>query len=198
MDLPPSLRGAAWLQIAFGSIGIAGIGLVATLFGRSTHGYGANTDDPPYLMLAIALLAPAVVAGVLVLRRHPQALLALSMVARLQLLIVPVGTALGAFSLWAVRRATAEPADDEEPNAPPPMELLPDVDRTAPLLAMVAAVGVGFAVVIGLGFWISGDTLPADADEALMVALVVLTTILAIAFEGMRRRRRLRAGARPH
>jgi len=187
MAIPRSLRVAAWLQITFGALGIVGAAMVATLVRGSSPTHSATT---PFLFLAMALLAPAIGSGVLVLRGHRHALLALTMVARLQMFLVPVGTALGAYSAWAVRRAT-EPIDAPANGQParPPMELLPDVERTAPLLAVVAAVGAGFVLVIALGFRISGDSLPADCDGVLAVGFAILSTIAAIAWRGLATRR---------
>ncbi len=199
MDLPPLVRFAAWLQITFGLLATFGIWL-AVLF------HPASSLQTLLLSLSVVIALPALVGGVLLRMGNRWAPLIVSIVARLELLVLPVGTVVGACTMWALWRATRTPSgagDDGEvdpyahpaPRRDPPatarplLELLPEPTRTAPLLAVITAVGAAFGIVLAIGFHVSGDPVPPDVDAILLPAIAVLSTTAVVSFRVMRQNR---------
>jgi hypothetical protein len=135
------------------------------------------------------LSVPATVAGVAVLCGSAWGPLLLAIVATLQLPLVPFGTAVGGYSLWALRRVGVARRDERAPGLPSPRSspprqlssLLPEPERTGPLLRVMAWVGFGFVAVIAAGFWISGDPVPAAATAIVAPVLAVLSRVLTVA-----------------
>ncbi len=187
MDLPPLVRLAAWLQISFGMLAMFGIWL-AVLF------HPASSWQTLLLTLSVVIAVPALVGGVLLRLGNRWAPLVVSIVARLELLVVPIGTAVGASTIWALWRTTRTPSDDGDVDpcalpARPQLELLPEPMRTAPLLAAITAVGAAVGIVLAIGFHVSGDPLPADVDSILLPAIAILSTTAVVSFRVMRQNR---------
>ena len=193
MDLPLPLRRVAWAHIVAGVLGLGFTVFLGFLLALSPDPDARTAAIGTMLLLAFAWPLPSLAIGILLLRGNRWGPLALAMFARLELLYVPLGTALGAWSLWTLRQATTPP--DEGPAAAPAVELLPEPKRTGPLLAVIAGVGALFVVAIGIGFLVSGDPVPAEVGDVGIPAIVGLAAIAALAFRTIRQNRERAARA---
>jgi hypothetical protein len=102
------------LQIVFGAVGVlVGVGAVA-LFGGVAGLLNYNDPDATLtvptvslagaIILIIALALPGLIAGVGLLFYQPWARTAMIIVSLLQLMNIPLGTALGVYGLWVLSK----------------------------------------------------------------------------------------------
>jgi hypothetical protein len=200
-NVPPLLRRVAAVQIAYGVLGLLAAGGMAILVAASPPAVRARATSAEPLLLVVTQLLPAFAAGVALRRGSAWSGLLLTLAGTLQLFFVPLGTALGAWTLWALRRAartgaTRDRSDagprDVAPRAPvaygrtaewqrAPFELLPEPSRTAPLLAAIACTGLGFVALLAIGFAVAGDPVPAEAVAIAGPAIAALLRVLQLA-----------------
>lgn len=118
------IRILAYLHIVFGSLGIVGAVIVLFVFGGIAGIVGAsNPGDPqawhvamPILgiiglvlsVLVLMLSLPGVIAGFGLLRFRPWARLLMIVLSALNLLSIPIGTALGIYGLWVLLQPETE------------------------------------------------------------------------------------------
>ena len=113
------IRVIAWLHIVFGALGLLAavvallfFGGIAGLVGVTDHTSNARAAVPilsiiggiAFVALA-ALSAPTLAAGIGLLRYRPWARIVAIVLSALHLFNVPLGTALGIYSLWALLSA---------------------------------------------------------------------------------------------
>ena len=163
------------------------LGLAADPDGGKALSYIA----PPFLMIGVVYLAPAFVGGIGLLRGARWAPLVIGALSAFLLLVIPLGTALGAFGFWAMARAarptpapavapTAAPA----PVAPAPVTFVgpqpePLGRRALGILTAMAMVGSGFIVVLGAGFRLHHETPPGYLGSGFYPAIVVFVGVIA-------------------
>lgn len=105
------IKAASIIQIALGIPGI----LVGVLVFVLVSGGGLLSGDPTAIAitgivawvvggLLIVTHIPGIVGGIFMLRGHPWARYVLIVVAALELLDMPIGTAAGIYTLWALLR----------------------------------------------------------------------------------------------
>jgi hypothetical protein len=110
------IRVIAWLHIVFGALGLV-VAVVALLFFGGMAGLVGVTDHSSDARVAVpvlsliggiafvviaALSVPGLAAGIGLLRYRPWARILAIILSALHLLNVPLGTALGIYSLWAL------------------------------------------------------------------------------------------------
>lgn len=110
------IRVIAWLHIVFGALGLL-VAVVALLFFGGMAGLVGVTDHSADARVAVpvlsliggiafvviaALSVPGLAAGIGLLRYRPWARILAIILSALHLLNVPLGTALGIYSLWAL------------------------------------------------------------------------------------------------
>ncbi len=103
------VRAVGWFQVGLSSLGIlGGIGLFGAiapwglLSGDATAAFVTGTVGSVLAAVMFALSLPGLIAGIGLLRRRPWARSAAMLVSALLLLHVPIGTAIGAFSLYVL------------------------------------------------------------------------------------------------
>src|SRR5512138_2074152 len=112
----------AWLHIVFGGLGIlAALGLL--LFFGGIAGVVGVTETSPDSRIAVPILGgigaiifivvavmsvPGIIAGVGLLKLAPWARILAIVISALELLNVPIGTAVGIYGLWALTKRETE------------------------------------------------------------------------------------------
>jgi hypothetical protein len=113
------VRVIAWLHVVFGALGLCVavamlvlFGGIAGLVGLTGHSPDARVAIPilgvvgSVLAFVIALVSlPGLIAGIGLLNLRPWARILTIILSALHLLNVPLGTALGVYSLWALLSA---------------------------------------------------------------------------------------------
>lgn len=121
------VKTASIIQIALGIPGL----LIGLLVFFVVSGGGLLSGDPTAIAitgvvawlvggLLVVTHIPGIIAGIFMLRGHQWARYVLLVVAALELLDMPIGTAAGAYTLWALLRNP-----NPEPPAMPNMHLPP-------------------------------------------------------------------------
>ena len=133
---------------------------------------------PLFVFIAIPYLIPAFVGGVGLLRGKNWARVVIAVLSFLLLLAIPVGTAIGAFGLWAL--GTSKPAPS---LAPDPIKAAPPAEakRVLGVLVMAAMVACGFIVVLGAGFRLHHQPVPTPVLEVGFYPAIVLL-VAGVAF----------------
>ena len=118
------VRILAYLHIVFGSLGIVAAVIVLFVFGGIAGIVGAsNPGDPQAWHVAMPILGivglvisvfvlllslPGIIAGFGLLRFRPWARLLTIVLSALNLLSIPIGTALGIYGLWVLLQPETE------------------------------------------------------------------------------------------
>lgn len=116
------VRILAVLHIVFGALGLLAALIVLAVFGGIAGLVGVSAHDPdaqiavPILgligagifVLLLVLSLPGVIAGVGLLKFQPWARILTIVLSALQLLNVPIGTALGIYGLWVLLHQETE------------------------------------------------------------------------------------------
>ncbi len=122
MPLDTHARVAAWLHIAMGALGVCVLVLLGVVFGVFGAAVGASQGAQAGIVgwivglgalffgLFIALPALEIVGAVLLLNGNAAGRVITIIFSALSLLNVPIGTAIGIYSLWALLREVPAPA----------------------------------------------------------------------------------------
>lgn len=113
-DFETHLAVVGWLQIVNGLIGLVAAAFVATLI----LGIGAVTDDAVAFRimgitaaaiggLMFVLSVPGVVAGIGLLRRAPWSRVMALVLSAFELVLFPIGTVLGAYTVFVLSQQAA-------------------------------------------------------------------------------------------
>ena len=99
----------AWLNIAYDALGVIGAIFIFTLL----TGIGVATGDEEaitvlaivgislgFFLLTVSL--PGIIGGIGVLKRQNWARILLLIIGFLNLIVIPIGTALGIYTIWAL------------------------------------------------------------------------------------------------
>lgn len=133
--------------------------------------------------LSALYLAPSAIGGAGLLLGKAWGRVAILGVSLLLLLAVPVGTLLGAMSLWVLFRSRPPPA----PRAPRQGEPTGSGLSGVPAMVVAAAgVAAGFIVMIGAGFRLHDQAAPAVIDAAFYPAILVLTATATMGVMALR------------
>ena len=172
-----------WIHIVLsGACLVAGAGLCLTL--------AVDTDPralmtlsyvgPLFVFFAVPILLPSIIGGIGLVRGARWAQVLIGVWSGLLLLAFPVGTVLGAFGLWVlvVRPSPAPAATVTRAPAAPVSKPAASAEARRLLRLLVAAttVALGFIVVIGAGFRLTGQ--PSPLGASFWPALVALVAIL--------------------
>ena len=112
----------AWLHIVLGSLGAFGAVVLLLIFGGVAGIVGMSADSPDariaapilggiggLLFIVLLLLSiPSIIAGVGLLKLEPWARILAIVLSAIELLNVPIGTALGVYGLWALTKPETE------------------------------------------------------------------------------------------
>ena len=126
------------IHIVFGLIGICAAFLILVIFGVGTLGIaGAAAQEDPEALVAIPILGailsfivffiavlslPGILAGWGLLNYKPWARILAIVLSALNLLSVPIGTAIGVYGLWVLLNTETEQLFlSPPPNPPPPV-----------------------------------------------------------------------------
>lgn len=112
---------------------------------------------PLFIGLSVIYFAPAFIGGVGLIRNKAWGRVVTAVLSFVLLLAIPIGTAIGAFGLWALA------TDKTTPVATPlPIRTMPSAERkrVLGLLAVAALVACGFIVVLGAGFRLHHEPVP--------------------------------------
>lgn len=148
-----------------------------------------RADGGFFLPLFIVYFAPSFIGGIGLLFNARWARLLLLAQALAYLVLIPLGTALGAATLavlLADRSKTAPPTERRRPqpagspNSAGPLQTLWSQPLSGPasVLTAMAIVGPGFIIAIALGYHFNEPRTPPELDQAAFIALPVL--LLAI------------------
>jgi hypothetical protein len=123
MPIDTHVRVAAWLHIVLGVIAACVLGVVGLSFGvfgaavgASAHGQDAGVlgwiagFGVALLLLLMAFPVLEIVGGVLLLGGSAAGRIITIVFSILSLINIPIGTAIGAYSLWALLREQPKPA----------------------------------------------------------------------------------------
>jgi len=135
MPLDTHVRVAAWLHIVMGALVVALLLVFGLIFGAfGAFGVSQGLDPRIAGWLAgfgivligffVALGAAEIVGGVLLLRGSGVGRVITIVFSAMSLLNFPIGTVIGAYSLWALLRELPQPQP-----VPAPMPMQPDVAR---------------------------------------------------------------------
>jgi hypothetical protein len=122
----------AWLHIVLGGLGIlAAVGLlllfggIAGLVGATDHSQDARIAIPilggigAILFIVIALMSiPGIIAGFGLLKFAPWARILTIVLSALHILNIPIGTAIGIYSLWVLTNRETEQLFSRQPYQP--------------------------------------------------------------------------------
>jgi len=175
----------AWIHIVMGG------GLLLVALALTTTVFFARPEyihTLPFLLglfswLTIGLFIPSLVGGIGLLRKKRWARVLIICVSVECLFAFPVGTALGAYGLWALVKREAEPAFAPRPA----LSSRIDQPRRGLLQAMLS-VAAAFVLVIGGGFLLArsgariamNGTLGVVTSVALVAAAFVIARLLGI------------------
>jgi hypothetical protein len=182
-----------WIHLALGLLGMAaGLALCVGL-GTSDDPRAPNTlafVGPLILIATVVYLLPTVAGAVGLLLGRTWGRVAIAVTSLMLLTFFPIGTAIGAVSLWVLfgRKTTAAqlaPAPGEAPVPSPPAYRPPSA--VLGLLLAMAGVGAGFVVAIGAGFRLNHQAAPAVIGAGFFPALLVLAAAIAMGVIGWRR-----------
>ncbi len=122
--MPEHVRVVAILQIVVGALGVLAGLFVLAIFGVGGAIVGAAAQNDPDALVAAPILGaigiglflfivlasvPGIVAGIGLLKFRPWSRTLAIVVSALNLMSVPVGTALGVYSLWVLLNKDVEP-----------------------------------------------------------------------------------------
>lgn len=166
------IRALGWIHVVVGALGLIAVmfvvGIIALSPDKESRAPGMIL--PPLFLLSAFCFLPSLIGGIGLLARQSWARLTMIVVSGFYVLLLPIGTPLGAFGLWVLLRREAGAAM----AAGSGLTLFVPGPEMRDGLVAVAGVGAGFAVVIGAGYLISGDTAPAVIENAFYPAIVVL------------------------
>ena len=167
-----------------GGLLLVAVALLASVFFEGPE----YTHTLPFLLglfswLAIGLFIPSLAGGIGLLRKKRWARVLIIFVSVEFLFAFPVGTALGAYGLWALLKRETEPA-----FAPRPALSSRIYQPRRGLLLAMLSVAAAFVLVIGGGFLLvrsgariaSSGALPVVTGVALVAAAFVITRLLGI------------------
>ena len=156
----------------------------------------AHTLGQMMFMLSMFILLPSFICGIgLLLDKSWGRIVAIGW-SMLLLLVIPIGTLLGGYGLWALLRSDALPKYPSRSETPrQATDPYYPIGRHAALLLTMAAVGAGFIVLIRVGFWISGDRVPREVsgiflEAVALLVLVVIATVMVVFRGGFARLQR--------
>ena len=130
-------------------------------------------------MLSMFILLPTLVCGIgLLLEKTWGRVVAIGW-SMVLLLVIPIGTLLGGYGLWALLRSDAQSKCPPRPEVPRRVSgpQYP-IGRHARLLLILASVGAGFIVLIRIGFWLSGDRVPTEVSSLFPEAVASLVLVV--------------------
>ena len=124
MPLDTHVRVAAWLHIVFGALAVLTLLFIGMFFGvfgaiaaSASHDAQAagvlawiGSLGAVFLLFFIGVGALQIAGGVLLLQGSPAGRVITLIFSALSLLNIPIGTAAGAYSLWALLRDVPQPA----------------------------------------------------------------------------------------
>jgi hypothetical protein len=135
MPIDTHVRIAAWLHIALGAIAVCVLvllGMVFGVFGAALVGASTNSADAGILgwiagfgatlfLMILAFPVLEIVGGALLLKGSPAGKVITLIFSVLGLINIPIGTAIGIYSLWALLREVPAPSAMVMPagSAPP-------------------------------------------------------------------------------
>lgn len=181
------IKALGWIHVVVGALGLIGVLFIVAVIAMSPdkESRAPGMILPPLFLLSAIWFLPSLVGGVGLLAMQPWARLMMIVVSGLYVLLLPIGTPLGVFGLWVLLRSGVGEAVVATVASVEP--LLAQGPKVNDGLVAVAGVGAGFAVVIGAGFMISGDTAPAAVETAFYPGVVVFVGAVAYGIMRMMR-----------
>jgi len=124
MPIDTHVRIAAWLHIALGAIAVCVLvllGMVFGVFGAAMVGASTNSADAGILgwiagfgatlfLMILAFPVLEIIGGALLLKGSPAGKVITLIFSVLGLINIPIGTAIGIYSLWALLREVPAPS----------------------------------------------------------------------------------------
>ena len=129
--MPEHVRIVAILQIVVGILGVLAGLVVLAIFGVGGAVIGATAQNDPDARLAVPILGvigialflfivlasvPGIAAGIGLLKFRPWSRILAIVVSALNIMNVPLGTALGVYSLWVLLNKDVEPLFHTAPS----------------------------------------------------------------------------------
>lgn len=123
MPIDTHVRVAAWLHIVFGALAVGTLLIIGMTFGvfgaiavsaaQDAQATGVlawiGSLGAVFLLFFIAVAAVEIVGGALLLQGNPAGRIITLIFSALSLLNIPIGTAVGIYSMWALLRALPAP-----------------------------------------------------------------------------------------
>jgi hypothetical protein len=130
MPIDTHVRVAAWLHIVFGALAVGTLLIIGMTFGvfgaiavsaaQDAQATGVlawiGSLGAVFLLFFIAVAAVEIVGGALLLQGNPAGRIITLIFSALSLLNIPIGTAVGIYSLWALLRAVPVPVQPGSVN----------------------------------------------------------------------------------
>jgi hypothetical protein len=174
-----AVRVLAWIHTLLGGAGLGvGTWVCLGLAADPEGGRALSYIGPFFVFSAAFYFAPAFVGGVGILLGKDCGRWVIIALSFLIVLAIPVGTLLGGFGLWALLRDMAAPAVP----ATAPLRITPraptrDLKQTLDLLAIMAGTGAAMFAALTIGFWVHGDTPPAELRGVFYLAIPILVAV---------------------
>ncbi|MEO5794845.1 MAG: hypothetical protein ABIP34_07470 [Rhodoferax sp.] len=174
----------AWAYILLCGAGLlVGGGLCATLLAEPGHRLELSLVLPVFGLFATLIGLPGLVGGIALLNGKPWARPLAIGVSAFWLLVFPLGTALGAYGLWALLRQPAFAKKVSTITPPSPVQSL--LSGYGGLLVVMASVAAGFGIVLRLAFWLADMPAPVEVEAVFPVALAVAAVVLMLMLTGI-------------
>lgn len=191
----------ALIHIVLGGGGLATcIGLYLWMWRSSDPGNigTLHVIGQVFFLVSAFVLMPGFVAGLGLLFRKKWATPLTIILSMLLLVLIPVGTLLGGYGLWALLSkdpASAHPPHPERPQhreqpyAPAPAQAQPPLAGQAGLLLAIVGVGASFVVVLNIGFLLAKQKAPVELSSIFVAASIVLLLVIVATVMMLRGRR---------
>jgi hypothetical protein len=141
----------------------------------------AHTLGQMMFMLSMFILLPSLICGIGLLRTTSWGRVVAIGWSMLLLLVIPIGTLLGAYGLWVSLKQSPPPARPARAERRATASLLEQQrafrGRNRLLLVMVI-VGSSMIVLLRMGFWMAGEQPPAVIVGPFYIATVLLIAIV--------------------
>lgn len=188
-----------WLHVLLDGAGLFCCVVALVLVGMDKDSRAGAIVVPVVLMLSGGIFIPGLIGGVGLLQRRRWARPFMIAFSAIELLIIPIGTVIGAIGLWillgrdakAIFKAEADAAGARSKSSLASQAAAPAFLGLDPktISALIAMAGVAAGIIVGLnvGFLLSGSPAPVELAGLLYPAAAVLVVTLAMGIRALAR-----------
>jgi len=185
-----------WLHVVLSGAGLVCGVVLLMMLALDKDSRAGVIVVPVVLMLSAGIFIPGLIGGVGLLLRRRWARLFMIAFSALELLVLPVGTVIGAIGLWILLGRDAKAmfeADADAAGAVSTSSLASQAaafrldPKTINALITMAGVAAGIIVGLNVGFILSGSPAPVELAGLLYPAASVLVVTLAMGMRALAR-----------